>query len=142
MNRNRFTEVTKGHAPRKMVSEGTGVLKLTTARGKGYGAAIGMIDGGSKLARQKFTTDREARAYRAELQERYEVFELQYQLGRKLAARPWWRKALDWTRTRLGQQPYPELVMQAGIWHTRGPAEFDIAERQRLVAQIGAMGWG
>ena len=140
MSRNRFREVTKGDAPRKMWSPRTGVLKLTTASGKAYGAVIGMMDGSPRLARQKFTTDREARAYRMEAQERYEVLELTYQLDLALRTRPWWRKALDWLRARTGRKPYPTLVVQTGMTHERGLAELDIAERQRLVRQIEGMG--
>ena len=139
-SRNRFREITKGHAPRKMVNQRTGVLKLTTARGKAYGTVIGMMDGTSRLARQKFTTDRESRIYRAALQERYAVFELSYQLNSRLAARPWWRKALDWLSWKLGRETYPDLVMLAGIMRARSPADLDVAERQRLVRQIGELG--
>lgn len=120
------------YAPRKTVNRRTGVLKLTTAQGKAYGAVIGMINGSSRLARQKFTTDHEARAYRIELQERYEVFELKYQLAQNLAERLWWRKMLDWLRAKLGRNPNSALL----VWHTRDLAELDIAERQRLARQI------
>jgi hypothetical protein len=139
MSRNRFREITKGHAPRKMVNRRTGVLKLSTARGKAYGAVIGMMDGSSRLARQKFTTDRESRIYRSALQERYEVFELSYQLESRLAARHWWRKALDWISWKLGKETYPDLVMLAGIMRSRSPSELDTSERRRLAAQIRAM---
>ncbi len=135
MSRNRFREITKGHAPRKMVNKRTGVLKLSTAAGKAYGAVIGMIDGSSRLAKQKFTTDRESRTYRAALQERYEVFELTYQLDLALAGRSWWLKVLDWLRLKLGSEPISPLL----VWRTRDPAELDIAERQQLVKQIGGL---
>lgn len=137
MSRNRFREITKGDAPRLGINQRTGVMKLRTARGKAYGAVIRMLDRKGRTAKRKFTTDHEARAYRTELQERYEVFELTYQLELKLAARPWWRKALDWLKLRAGRQPYPDLVMDS--WISRSPTEMDIAERQRLAAQIGAM---
>jgi len=120
------------YAPRKTVNQRTGVLKLNTAIGKAYGAVIGTMDGNSRLARQKFTTEHEARTYRTSLQERYEVFELKYQLAQKLAERPRWRKVLDWLRVKLGREPYPPLL----AWQIRDPSELDIAERQRMVKQI------